>query len=185
MKRTHSATIDLTVSVDEKPKALRQSTLTGKPYVERDRIGRAVVRPPKNTPSDYSLLVIGRQKACTDEEIVYVLDELQSYITREARCIVPRTLLISGDAVGAAKAAEDWAWVQPVPVPVVTKSLKDGYVQRWPLNSKSRAAVLNRDRDLIDLADVVLFFGPDASHKELQQYASDGGKLVKIISSKN
>lgn len=133
--------------------SLRQTTLDGFPYIERDRVGRPVERIKKTQKGDYVLAVFGSRKIPPGNE--WIFSALDDYVARKRRGVKPIQLVIE-DPFGVSAIAEDWAMANDIPVRVV--SAKPAYYEKWPYAEFQHTALARRDEDMLDLADVVVSF---------------------------
>jgi hypothetical protein len=158
-------------------KALRQTTLDGKAYVERNRLGQEVKRAPMN-PGDYTLCVFGAQDL--DDE-AWVHAQLDDVVARDRRGRFPVQVICPYAGRGVPVAAESWAVARGLAARAVTA---DDYLVKWPRNEFDRLAYLRRDEDLIDLADVVvaLWRKEQRMTPAVVAWADNLGKLARNVS---
>lgn len=156
-------------------KRLRQSTLDGTPFVERDRLGQTIDRRPRTSAAEYVLSVIGSRVLTNAAWVHRTLDD---FVAREARGNLPLELVVS-DQRGAPRHAAAWALAKGVPTRVV--ALDDGYRDRWPRSEFGFLASEKRDRDLVDRADRVLLLWERAPPRQapIERYADEHGKLAR------
>jgi hypothetical protein len=157
---------------------LRQTTLDGNAYVERDSLGRPVVRPVKRRTEDYILLVTGSRSINDD---AWVFARLDTFVQGKRRGVMPM-LLVHGDAIGVDKASGRWATEHAIPVKVYNVKT-EGYVDKWPRKENGNAAYARRDQDMVDFADAVvaLWDGESSGTRLTYEYAERHGKFEQLF----
>lgn len=154
-------------------RTLKQTTLDGMPFVDRDRLGRPVRCLPKPTQEDYVLMIAGSRSI---KDAPWVFSQLNAFVEKEKRGRLPVSV-IHGGSVGVDTLGEYWA--QEKQIPIHRFDAMQEYLKKWPVKEFHWLGYEKRDQDLVDLSDtvIVLWDGKSSGSSKVAAYAESQGKL--------